>query len=59
VLAAIVQVVESVLFIWVHATYREMTTIILSGVLGCLTAFNHVRQHGPEPDLLKDSRVRP
>jgi len=37
--AAAVLAVESLVFVWVHAKYREMTTIIMSGVLGLLMAF--------------------
>jgi uncharacterized membrane protein YphA (DoxX/SURF4 family) len=39
VLAATLLMIESLVFIWVHAKYRETTTIILSGVLGLLMAF--------------------
>jgi uncharacterized membrane protein YphA (DoxX/SURF4 family) len=39
VVAATVLVVESLVFIGVHAKYREITTIIMSGVLGLLMAF--------------------
>ena len=39
VVAAIVLVIESLVFIGVHAKYREITTIIMSGVLGLLMAF--------------------
>jgi hypothetical protein len=39
VVAAAVLTMESVVFVWVHAKYREITTIILSGVLGLLMAF--------------------
>jgi len=39
VVAAIVLTIESFVFVWVHAKYREITTIILSGVLGLLMAF--------------------
>jgi uncharacterized membrane protein YphA (DoxX/SURF4 family) len=39
VVAATVLAIESLVFIWVHAKYREMATIILSGVLGFLMAF--------------------
>lgn len=38
-LAATVLAIESLVFIWVHAKYREITTIIMSGVLGLLMAF--------------------
>jgi uncharacterized membrane protein YphA (DoxX/SURF4 family) len=39
VVAATVLAIESLVFIWVHAKYRETTTIIVSGVLGLLMAF--------------------
>jgi hypothetical protein len=39
VVAATVLAIESLVFIWVHAKYGEITTIILSGVLGLLMAF--------------------
>lgn len=39
VVAAAVLAIESLVFIWVHAKYREITTIIMSGVLGLLMAF--------------------
>ena len=39
VVAATVLAVESLVFIGVHAKYREITPIILSGVLGLLMAF--------------------
>jgi uncharacterized membrane protein len=39
VMAATVLTIESLVFVWVHAKYREITTIILSGVLGLLMAF--------------------
>jgi uncharacterized membrane protein len=39
VVAAAVLAIESVLFVWVHVKYRETTPIILSCVLGLLTAF--------------------
>jgi uncharacterized membrane protein YphA (DoxX/SURF4 family) len=39
VLAAALLAIESVVFIGVHARYREMTPIIMSGVLGLLVAF--------------------
>ncbi len=39
VLAATLLMIESLVFVWVHAKYRETTTIILSGVLGVLMAF--------------------
>jgi DoxX-like family len=37
--AATVLAIESLVFIGVHAKYREITPIILSGVLGLLMAF--------------------
>jgi uncharacterized membrane protein YphA (DoxX/SURF4 family) len=39
VVAAAVLAVESLVFICVHAKYREVGTIIVSGVLGLLMAF--------------------
>jgi len=39
VVAAIVLTVESLVFVWVHVKYRERNPIILSTVLGLLTAF--------------------
>jgi len=39
VVAATVLGIESLVFVWVHAKYGEITTIILSGVLGLLMAF--------------------
>ena len=39
VLAATVLAIESLVFVWVHMQYREITPIILSGVLGILMAF--------------------
>jgi uncharacterized membrane protein YphA (DoxX/SURF4 family) len=39
VLAAAVLAIESLVFIWVHVQYREITPTILSGVLGLLMAF--------------------
>jgi len=39
ILAATVLAFESVIFVWVHVKYREMTPIIMSGVLGLLLAF--------------------
>ena len=39
VLAAAVLAVESLLFIWVHAKYRETGTIVMCVVLGLLMAF--------------------
>lgn len=39
VAAATVLAIESLVFIGVHVKYREMTPIILSGVLGLLMAF--------------------
>jgi len=37
--AATVLTVESLVFVWVHARYGEITPIVLSGVLGLLMAF--------------------
>jgi uncharacterized membrane protein YphA (DoxX/SURF4 family) len=39
VVAATVLAIESLVFVGVHAKYREITTIIMSGVLGLLMAF--------------------
>jgi uncharacterized membrane protein YphA (DoxX/SURF4 family) len=39
VVAATILAIESLLFVWVHVKYREITTIIVSGVLGLLMAF--------------------
>ncbi|MFL6262496.1 MAG: DoxX family protein [Thermoanaerobaculia bacterium] len=39
VLAAMLLAIESLVFVGVHAKYREITSIILSGVLGLLMAF--------------------
>jgi hypothetical protein len=39
VAAAAVLSMESLVFVWVHAKYRETTPIILSGVLGLIMAF--------------------
>jgi len=39
VLAAAVLAIESLVFVWVHLQYREITPTIASGVLGLLMAF--------------------
>ena len=39
VMAATVLMLESLVFVWVHFKYGEMTPIILSGVLGLVMAF--------------------
>ena len=39
ILAATLLAIESIVFIWVHVKYDEMTPVILSGVLGLLMAF--------------------
>jgi uncharacterized membrane protein YphA (DoxX/SURF4 family) len=39
VLSAAILTIESIVFVWVHAKYREITPIVLSGVLGLLMAF--------------------
>jgi uncharacterized membrane protein YphA (DoxX/SURF4 family) len=39
VVAATVLMIESLVFVWVHAKYSEITSINLSGVLGLLMAF--------------------
>jgi putative oxidoreductase len=39
VVAATLLAIESLVFVWVHAKYHEITPIIMSGVLGILMAF--------------------
>lgn len=39
VVAAAVLTIESLVFVWVHVKYREITPIILSGVLSLFMAF--------------------
>jgi hypothetical protein len=39
VVAATALTIKSYVFVWVHAKHREITPIILSGVLGLLMAF--------------------
>jgi uncharacterized membrane protein YphA (DoxX/SURF4 family) len=39
VVAAVVLAIESLVFIGVHAKYREITPVIMSGALGLLMAF--------------------
>jgi uncharacterized membrane protein YphA (DoxX/SURF4 family) len=39
VVAATVLAIESLVFIWVHVSYRENASIILSTILGLLMAF--------------------
>jgi uncharacterized membrane protein YphA (DoxX/SURF4 family) len=39
VVAAALLMIESVVFVWVHVKYREITPIILSCVVGLLMAF--------------------
>ena len=39
VAAAAVLAIESLVFVGVHAKYREIATIVMSGVLGLLMAF--------------------
>jgi hypothetical protein len=39
VAAALVLAIESLVFIWVHVKYHEITLIIMSAVLGLLMAF--------------------
>jgi hypothetical protein len=39
VVAAAFLTIESLVFVWVHARYREVTPIVLSSVLGLLMAF--------------------
>ena len=39
ILAATLLAIESLVFVWVHVKYHEITPLILSGVLGLLMAF--------------------
>jgi hypothetical protein len=39
VLAAVLLAIESLVFIYVHVTYHEMTPLIMSAVLGLIMAF--------------------
>lgn len=39
VVAAAILAIESLVFIWVHARYRENATIVMCAVLGLLMAF--------------------
>ena len=39
ILAATLLAIESLVFVWVHVKYHEMTPLILSSVLGLLMAF--------------------
>lgn len=39
VAAATLLAIESLVFVWVHMKYNEMTPIVLSGVLGVVMAF--------------------
>jgi uncharacterized membrane protein YphA (DoxX/SURF4 family) len=39
VAAATVLAIESLVFVWVHVQYGEITSIVMSGVLGLLMAF--------------------
>ena len=39
VVAATVLAIESLVFVWVHVKYHEVTPTIMSGVLGLLMAF--------------------
>jgi uncharacterized membrane protein YphA (DoxX/SURF4 family) len=49
VVAATVLAIESLVFVWVHAKYRETKTIIMSGVLGLLMAFIAYGRIVPKP----------
>ena len=40
--AASVLAIESIVFVWVHVRYRELPPILMSGVLGLLTAFGEL-----------------
>ena len=39
IMAATLLAIESLVFVWVHFKYHEMTPLILSGALGLLMAF--------------------
>jgi uncharacterized membrane protein YphA (DoxX/SURF4 family) len=39
VVAAAILAIESLVFVWVHVQYREITPILMSAVLGLLMAF--------------------
>ena len=39
ILAATLLAIESLVFVWVHVKYHEMTPLIVSGVMGTLMAF--------------------
>jgi len=39
ILAAVLLALESLVFVWVHVKYHEVTPLILSGVLGLVMAF--------------------
>ena len=39
VVAAAALAIESIVFVWVHVKYREITPIVMSAVLGLVTAF--------------------
>jgi hypothetical protein len=52
ILAATVLAVESLVFVGVHVKYREITPMILSGVLGLLMAFIAYGRMGSEANLL-------
>jgi uncharacterized membrane protein YphA (DoxX/SURF4 family) len=39
VVAATLLAIESLVFVWVHVRYRELTSVIMSAVLGLLMAF--------------------
>ena len=39
ILAATLLAIESLVFVWVHVSYHEMTPLIMSSVLGLIMAF--------------------
>jgi hypothetical protein len=39
VVAATVLAIESLVFVWVHVQYRELPSIVMSGLLGLIMAF--------------------
>jgi uncharacterized membrane protein YphA (DoxX/SURF4 family) len=52
VVAAAVLAIESLVFVAVHAKYREITPIIMSAALGLLNGVHRLRPDGPDATLL-------
>ncbi|HWA58707.1 MAG TPA: DoxX family protein [Gemmatimonadales bacterium] len=51
VVAAAILAIESLVFIWVHVTYRETGSILMSGGLGLTMAFVAYGRHALAPIL--------